>query len=113
MLIITVDAVIVCDHQNGKVKLEASQKLVTISGRPVLVEKDPEGRPISGCPNYGLGIRPCLNTLPVKEGYSDLLRVEGRRVCLDMVRGLTDGTPQGLVEYKVRSAGQDYIGEVP
>jgi hypothetical protein len=109
MLILTIDAVILCDHPPGKVKLEISQKLVTISGREVLVEKDPEGRPIAGCPNYGLGIRPCLHTMPVKEGYSELLRIEGRRVCLDSVHGLTDGTPQGGVDYKVRAPGQDFV----
>jgi len=112
MLILTEDAVIVCKHELGKVKIEATQHLVTVQGRSVLVETDPEGRPISHCPNLGPTIRPCQTTLKVKVGYSDLLRIEGRRVCLDTVKGLTDGTPPGIVEYKVRSAGQDFASEV-
>jgi len=112
MLILTEDAVVVCKHELGKVKIEATQRLVKVEGTSVLVETDPEGRPISHCPNYGPTIRPCLTTLKVKVGYSDLLRIEGRRVCLDTVKGLTDGTPPGIVEYKVRSAGQDFVSEV-
>jgi hypothetical protein len=31
-------------------------------------------------------------------------------VCLDAVTGLTDGTPPGIVKYKVRNAGQRLVG---
>lgn len=112
MLILTEDAVIVCKHELGKVEIKAAQYLVTVDGRSILVEIDPEDRSISHCPNIGATIKPCRKTLKVKTGYSDLLRIEGRRVCLDTVRGLTNGTPPGTVEYKVRSAGQDFVAEV-
>ena len=112
MLILTEDAVLVCKHELGKVGIVATQHFVTVNGRSVLVETNPEGRPISHCPNYGATIKPCLKTLKVKVGYSDLLRIDGKRVCLDTVTGLTDGTPPGTVEYKVRSAGQDSVSEV-
>jgi hypothetical protein len=111
MNILTVDAVIVCEHELGTVGLRPTQDLVTVAGRQVLVEIDPEGRPISACPNVGPTIKPCLVTLRVEAGYSDLLRVDGHRVCLDTVRGLTDGTPPGAVQYKVRSPGQDLASE--
>jgi hypothetical protein len=52
-----------------------------------------------------------VTTLPVKSGYSDFVRIDGKRICLDTVTGLTDGTPPGTVEYKVRSAGQDFVSE--
>ena len=45
----------------------------------------------------------------MQEGYSDLLRVEGRRICLETVTGLTDGTPPGTVLYEVRDPGQDVV----
>ncbi len=112
MYLITEDAVIVCKHELGRVKLEPAQGLVTIGGRRVLVEKDPEGRPISGCPNIGAAIKPCTNTLAVRVGYSGLLRIGGRSVCLDTVSGLTDGTPPGVVVYEVRDAGQSLVSEV-
>jgi hypothetical protein len=111
MFFLTEDAVIVCQHELGIVKNVPSQNLVTIANRRVLVENDPEGRTIAGCPNMGLGIRPCVTTLKVTAGYSDLIRIDGRRVCLDTVTGLTDGTPPGLVKYKVNNAGQPFVQE--
>lgn len=108
---LTEDAVLVCKHELGRVGLAPVQDLVTIDGRRVLVESDPESRPIAGCPNYGPAIKPCTHTLQVREGYSDWVRVGGRRVCLDAVRGLTDGTPPGTVEYIVRDAGQTFVEE--
>jgi len=59
----------------------------------------------------GVGIRPCLTTLKVTAGYSNLIRIAGRRVCLDTITGLTDGTPPGLVKYKVNNAGQPFVQE--
>ena len=112
MLFITEDAVLVCDHKLGKISNAPSQDWFTIKQRRVLVENDPEGRSISHCPNVGAAIKPCLHTLVVKEGYSDLVRVDGHRVCLDTVKGLTDGTPPGMVNYKVSEAGQKFVSEV-
>jgi hypothetical protein len=39
------------------------------------------------------------------------VRIDGRRVCLDTVTGLTDGTPPGTIKYEVRSPGQDLVSE--
>jgi hypothetical protein len=111
MLWLTEDAVLVCKHEMGKVRIQASQSVVTVQGRGILVETDPEGRPIAGCPNVGAAIKPCQHTLRVTEGYSDFLKVEGRRICLDTVTGLTDGTPPGVVKYYVRDPGQKFVYE--
>ena len=89
-----------------------TQGLVTIGHRPVLVATDPESRPIVGCPTVGPSIKPCTSTLPVQQGYSTFIRIQGRAVCLDTVTGLTDGTPPGTVKYKVRSSGQQFVSEV-
>lgn len=107
MLLLTEDAVIRCAH-DGKVALEPTQPWVTIESRLVLVEKNPEGRPIHRCPEVG-AMKPCLVTLAVREGYSDLIRIDNRRVCLDTVTGLTDGTPPGIIVYTVRDAGQPFV----
>jgi hypothetical protein len=112
MKLLTEDALLVCAHELGIVDMAATQTLVTIGGRRVLVEIDPEGRSIKGCPNVGPGIKACLKTLVVKEGYSHLLRIDGKRVCLDTVTGFTDGTPPGSVKYKVNKSGQALVREV-
>ncbi len=101
----------VCNHELGTVGIRPTQDLVTIEQRRVLVENDPQGRPIRGCPNVGATIKPCQRTLRVRTGYSDLVRVAGHRLCLDTVTGLTDGTPPGTVIYKVRQPGQTFVEE--
>lgn len=109
MKLLTEAAVLVCDHETGIVAIIPSQNLLTIDGRAVLVDNDPEGRPIAGCPNTGAMIKPCTSTLKVKQGYSEFVRIDGKAVCLDTVTGLTDGTPPGVVDYKVRHPGQDWV----
>ncbi len=113
MMLLTEDALVVCNHELGTVNIQATQDLVTVEDRHVLVETNPESRPIKGCPNAGPTIKPCQLTLRVQKGYSDLLRIEGKRVCLDTVTGLTDGTPPGTVKYKVRVPGQGFVSELP
>jgi hypothetical protein len=111
MLWLTLDAVVVCAHQRGRVGLIATQALVHVDGQPVLVQADPEQRPISGCPSYGPGLKPCTSTLPVQHGYSDWTRIEGRPVCLDTVTGFTDGSPPGAVKYLVSDPGQSWVDQ--
>jgi hypothetical protein len=111
MNFLTQDAILVCQHNLGRVSVAAGQDWVTIGGRQVLVENDPEGRPITGCPNIGATIKPCLLTLKVQSGYSDWIRVDGRRVCLDSITGYTDGTPPGVVKYQVVASGQTLVQE--
>jgi hypothetical protein len=107
--LLTEDAVITCKHELGRAAIVSSQGLVTIRNRKVLVENDPEGRLIIGCPNIGATIKPCTSTLAAQAGYSNLLRINNRRVCLDIVTGLTDGTPPGMVKYQVRQPGQQFV----
>lgn len=111
MKLLTEDAVLVCAHELGIVGIVATQDLVTIDDRAILVDNDPQSRPIAGCPNTGAMIKPCTSTLKVKQGYSDYIQILGKAACLDTVIGLTDGTPPGIVEYKVRSAGQQWVEE--
>lgn len=107
---LTEDALLICDH-GGRVNNKLRQEWVTIMKRKVMVSTDPEGRSISGCPNANVikGDRPCVTTLPVKQGYSDFIRIDGNRVCLSTVRGLTDGTLPGTVNYYVVRPGQDLL----
>lgn len=110
MKLLSEDALLVCKHALGVVKNVPSQSLVTVNGRRVLVDADPEGRTIVGCPNVGIAIKPCACTLKVQVGYSGLVRINGRSACLDTVSGLTDGTPPGTVLYEVKLPGQSLVG---
>ncbi|XOZ34495.1 hypothetical protein ACMDCT_04495 [Halomonadaceae bacterium KBTZ08] len=112
MELLTEDADLRCAHDMGKVAIIPGQNWVRVNNRCLLVERDPEGRPIAGCPNAGPTIKPCTATLPVETGYSSLVRINGRRVCLDTVTGLTDGTPPGTVKYDVHDSGQHLARQV-
>lgn len=109
MLWLSEDAVLLCKHVLGKVSNAPSQGWVTVEGRRVLVRDDPEGRRIGGCPMYGAAVKPCTRTLAVREGYSHLVRIGGAPVCLDSVKGLTDGSPPGTAQYGVSAAGQAFV----
>jgi hypothetical protein len=109
MKLLSEDALLTCRHALGLVKNVPSQNLVTIAGRRILVNADPEGRTIVGCPNVGIAIKPCTCTLQVQVGYSALVRIRGQRACLDTVSGLTDGTPPGTVLYEVKLPGQAFV----
>jgi hypothetical protein len=111
MLVITEDAGVYCKHGPGKISNKPSQDWVTIVQRRVLVENDPEGRPISRCPST-VPFKPCTLTLKVITGYSEFLRIDGHRICLQSVTGLTDGTPPGVVRYEVRTPGQSFVSEM-
>jgi hypothetical protein len=93
------------------VDILATQSLVTIDGRRVLVSPDPEGRSIAHCPWVGTGLSPCSLTLPARQGYSTWLRIDGRTVCLDTIRGFTQSIPPLTFDYFVRRPGQQLVSE--
>ncbi len=107
---LTLNAKLFCDHM-GFVANAASQNWLRIDGVPVLVRPDPVGRPIAGCPNAGVGIKPCTATLKVGQGYSDWIRIDSQAICLDQVEGKTDGTPPLTVNYTVHDSGQHWVSE--
>ncbi|WP_250454443.1 hypothetical protein [Caballeronia sp. ATUFL_M2_KS44] len=111
MLALTEDAVIVCEHAKGVVKLAPSQDFCRVEGRRLLVDDDPEHKGISGCPNLNpaIGMKPCTHTLAVREGYASFVRIGGRRLCIAPLSGLTDGTPAGITHYVTRDPGQTFV----
>jgi hypothetical protein len=111
MFVLTENGVLICLHQRGIVNDKASQNFVRIAKSPVQVDNDPESKSIGGCPNIGVGIKPCTTTLKVTKGYSTWIRIGGHKICLDTVTGLTDGTPPGVVMYIVREPGQQFVSE--
>src|ERR1700712_3742778 len=108
---LTGDVDLRCAHRPGAPGAPSSQLLVRVNGRRVLVDPDPQGRPISNCPNIGVGIKPCTGTLPVLHGKSGFVRINGSTVVRADLSGLTDGTPPGSVTYNVLAPGQNLVGE--
>jgi len=109
MKLVTTAAVLRCGH-DGRVRNAASQHWVRVAGSEVLVDADPEGLKIVACPNIGPTMKPCTTTLAVHTGYSEWIRVGGRKVVLSNLDGLTDGTVPGTVHYTVRDPGQQLTG---
>ena len=112
MLLLTENAVVSCLHEQGLAEIVAThQDFVRVDQLLILVDDDPEGCLIAGCP-LSSPLLPCLQTERVDAGYSELVRIDGRRVCLDSVTGFTKGTPPGN-RYVVRNAGQPLVSERP
>lgn len=109
MKLLTEKARVRCDH-DGFVKHEPSQGWVTVDGVPLLRHDDPEGREITGCPNFGANQKSCQKTLEVAKGYSTWVTIGREAVVLDSLEGLTDGTLPGTVHYTVRDPGQGLVG---
>ncbi len=99
---------LLCSH-TGPIPTVASQSLVTIDGAAVLVKPDPEGKPVA-CPrvNVPAGQAPCGSTGSA-QGYSELVFIDGRAVCLGRVRGNTLAPDRP--EYRVASCGQSLASE--
>jgi hypothetical protein len=111
MRFLTEDARLVCAHPGGTVKIQSSQRWVTIERRAILVATDPERCDIIGCSNLIPPNVPCRKSEAVNEGYSTFIRIERRPVCLETVTGLTDGTVRGAVFYSVAAPGQSLVTE--
>ncbi len=110
MLWLIEDAKLRCDHSGtGRVTgFSPLQSWVTIGRRRVLVEPDPEGRPMSGCIMKPPEFLPCSTTLKVTSGYSTWLKIDGHAVCLSSVVGLTLANPQ--TNYRVYDPAQQLVG---
>jgi hypothetical protein len=108
MKVLADGAFLACAHRTtSRVKNAPSQHWVTINGISILVEPDPVPWAITGCPNIVPGQKPCTSTIKNVTGYSTFVTVDGHPICLDTIKGLTDGLPQ--VDYLVVTPGQDLV----
>ena len=108
MDIVTTDASIKCGH-DGRVENVPGQHWVRIAAALVLVDNDPEGRVIRACPNIGPTMKPCAKTLVLNTGYNSWVKIDGNKIVMDNLDGLTDGTLPGTVHYTARDAGQHFV----
>ena len=107
-LAVTEKGTLQCEHLTA-LENKPSQDVLRIEGSRVLVDNDPEGRRIHGCPNLSPATRPCITSLLVEHGYSTFVAVGGHAVVLSTLQGLTDGTPPGATHYVVRDPGQNFV----
>jgi hypothetical protein len=108
-LLLTEKADLRCTHlHSGVITVPASQDWVTIAGVPIPVEPDPVGRPVDKC-QVPMNSN-CKLTAGVTGGYSSLLRIGGKQVCLKSLVGPTIALPPGTFE--VLDPGQDFVEEV-
>jgi hypothetical protein len=105
---LTLNGHVTCEHM-ATVRQQAGQTFVQVASSPVLVEPDPIGRPVVACPIPPVNNKPCTTTRTVEVGYSRFVRIGGHAVCLDTLRGKTNGIMGGEISYLVRRPGQDFV----
>ncbi len=110
MFVLNEKASLSCNHP-GAVQNDPSQNWVTIEKQRMLVEPDTVVWKITGCPNVPPQMKPCLITETVESGYSSWIRVNGKRICLDILTGFTDGIAPRTARYTVVSPGQEFVSE--
>src|SRR5262245_43255194 len=108
-MVITEAATIRCVHAGadgtGSALLQASQRVLSVDGNPVLVGNDLTGRTIAGCTLTGPpGTVPCKTITNMLGGGAAGFAVGGRPVLLDTAGGLTDSNPPGT--WRVTAPGQ-------
>lgn len=113
--VLTEDAVLRCDH-GGTVGLAPRLDWITIVGRRLLVEDDPLGRPIHGCPMLTPTTPRCTRTITVDEtpSYAAFVTAraggdDARRLCLATATGRTNWALVATVSYSVASPGQALV----
>lgn len=105
---LTEDATLLCTHETGKVTgFSPSQSWVTVTNRRVLIDPDTIGRTIALCPNLPPLGKPCTKTLGVSTGYSGLIKIDGRSVCMSNLIGPVDAPSP---PYSVKAPGQELVG---
>jgi hypothetical protein len=108
--VLTTASTLRCVH-GGTVTVPPSQTLLTVAGKPVLVQSDLVNAVVAGCPNSNPSASqtPCLKITSLTTGASVTLSVAGRPVLLATARGLTNATPPQPVMWQVTAAGQTVL----
>src|SRR5260370_39662599 len=111
-LVITEQSSLACAHQ-GTVKPAASQVKLKVAGAAVLVTGDLMGKPISLCttvPDPNTATVKCLAIASEEGGVASKLKVAGKAVLLETIKGKTNGTVSGTPQtWSVQSAGQSKL----
>lgn len=85
-----------CAHGGTVRPKPAVGRSLRINGQPILTVGDLEGATITGCPQSGPGIKPCLTVQKVMAGMGRGVTADGQMPLLQSVQALTDGVPPGI-----------------
>lgn len=100
-----------CAHA-GSVQLSAGQSKLTVNGNKVLVDGDLTGASINTCSTpITSSSSPCQSATPLPGGVAAKLKVDGKGVLLEDIKGLTDGVG-APPNWSVESAGQTRLQTV-
>jgi hypothetical protein len=116
-LVLTENSTLTCAHA-GRVKLVATQSKLTVNGSKVLVDGDLSGRTISRCltvPDPNTSTVKCFSITSAEGGIAEKLKVNGKGVLLEKVKGKTSGTvggPTNFQTWSVQTAGETKLKAV-
>ncbi|HSF49013.1 MAG TPA: hypothetical protein VLA73_11715 [Burkholderiales bacterium] len=113
--VLTENSTLTCAHA-GSLQLVAGQTKLSVGGAKVLVEGDLNGAAVSACatvPDPNTSTLKCLNVASATGGVAGKLKVGGRGVLLEEIKGSTNGTVGGAPQnWSVQSAGQSKLKAV-
>lgn len=97
-LILNSEGIVICPHA-GRVMLTSRQFQVLAGAGYAMCEDDIVNAPIVGCAKpYAQGSAPCRRVVEVFPGSTSVVvSVSGNGVCLETLKGLTDGIPPATV----------------
>lgn len=105
------NAVIVCPHTTGVVKVTAGQQAVRIGGAPAVRVTDvPTWAILPGCTQVGPGQVPCAKTILLVSGASPKVMVGGVPALLATATMNTNGAPVFALA-TVKDPGQHTVSE--
>jgi hypothetical protein len=112
-LVLTEKSSLVCANQ-GAVQLTATQSKLTVAGAKVLVTGDLASAPIRRCTTPTVSgpppSAPCMTITSAVGGVSAKLKVAGKGVLLEAIKGQTSGTVAGVLQtWSVQNAGQSKL----
>jgi len=70
---------------------------LNITGSPVVTDRDLMSAFIVGCPQIGIGLKPCIKIVAIIMGRAIQIQVDGETPILDSLRAMTDGSLPGMV----------------
>jgi hypothetical protein len=115
--VLTENSTLTCAHK-GTVQLVATQSKLTVKGSKVLIDGDLTSAMISGCatvPDPNTSTVQCLSITSAEGGVAGKLKVNGKGVLLEEVRGKTSGTvggPTNFGTWSVQTAGETKLKAV-
>lgn len=90
-------ALLQCTHGGHVMLFPPPLRSFNVMQSPVLTDMDLLRAIIIGCPQVGIGIKPCTKVVMIIVGRAVEIHVDGETPLLDSLQALTDGMPPGEV----------------